>query len=81
MKKKRKIDVWLKILFGTCLEESLKANNRDGAEKRKKGKYKEIINVALYIYLKKIKYLGPDIMMHFWNFSEIPVCENDLYNF
>ena len=37
VKKKRKTDVWLKILFGTCLEESLKANTRDGTEKSEKG--------------------------------------------
>ena len=58
VKKKRKNDVWLKILFGTCLEESLKANNRDGAEKREKAKYKKIMNVALYLS-KKDKIFRP----------------------
>ena len=44
--KKRNNDVWLKILLGTWLEESLKAKTRDGAEKSEKI-IKKIMNVLL----------------------------------
>ena len=51
VKKKRKIDVWLKILFWTCLEESFKANIRDGTENSEKGK-KEVIYGGLSLSKK-----------------------------
>ena len=43
--KKRKNDVWLKMLLGTCLLESLKANTKDGTEKSKESK-KEIMSLS-----------------------------------
>ena len=41
--KKRKNDVWLKMLLGTCFLESLKANTKDGTEKTKEST-KEIMS-------------------------------------
>ena len=43
MSKKRKNDVWLKMLLGTCLLESLIANTKDGTEK-KENRTEEIMN-------------------------------------
>ena len=43
VRKKRKNDVWLKMLLGTCLLESLKANTKDGTEKNEK-RTKETMN-------------------------------------